>query len=266
MPAATTARKKLLAGASASMLGLPRREQSAGMRVLAAIKKPARNVYQRSFIKFWDDLVWTKDESRAGEVRKAPAWPMFRDMEEDLLTEKLLLFDKSRRVMASWFVCAFDIWLMAGGQDPRWPSLMRAVRNRQCVLASRKEKGFQGSAWFIESRVQFIAEELERRNIREAWPEWPTWKWTYCAGENSLGSRIDGVPQGADQCRGPGATFLHFEEVAAWEQAQASVESAKMTLLSDEGYGGHLCCLTTAKVGTYAADIVTDQIGTRGWD
>lgn len=249
------------------LLGEPRMGQAPtpAQKFAAALAGTKTNPYQRSFLRFWNDLVYTKDEARGGEVRKAPAWPMFRDIEEDLLTENRLLLDKSRRVMASWFVCAFDIWLMAGGQDPRWPALMLSTQNRQVVLASRKEKGFQGSAWFIESRVKFVAEELERRGIREVWPGWPTWKWTYTEGENSMGGKINGVPQGADQCRGPGALFLHFEEVSSWEQAQPSIESATMTLLGSDGIGGHICCITTAKVGTYAADLVLDRVGTRGW-
>lgn len=264
-------RRDLLAGAGAaglgSVLGTSRltREPAPAQRLAAALRGTEKNPYQRSFLRFWSELVWTVDEARAGQVRKAPDWPMFRDLEEDLLTENRLLLDKSRRVMASWFVCAFDIWLMAGGQDPRWPALMLSTQNRQVVLASRKEKGFQGSGWFIAKRVQFIAEELERRGIREVWPDWPTWEWKWCEGENSIGGKINGVPQGADQCRGPGALFLHFEEVAAWEQAQASIESATMTLLGSEGIGGHIACITTAKVGTYAADIVLDKVGERGW-
>jgi len=266
MPAATRTRD-LNARVTEALLGTGDRSPAEEWLTLQehAERGAVTNPYQRSYLKFWNDLVWTVDEARAGEVRKAPDWPMFADLEHDLLTERRLFLDKSRRVMASWFVCGFDIWLMAGGQDRRWPALMRSTHNRQIVLASRKEKGFQGSAWFIERRVQFIAEELERRGVRNVWPEWPTWTWTYCQGENSLGSKINGVPQGADQCRGPGATFLHFEEVAAWEEAQASIESASMTLLASEGYGGHLCALSTAAVGTYAAAVVLDQVDRREW-
>jgi hypothetical protein len=259
----TVSRRNLMAAGAAALVGPPR-PRTYSERLLAACPRP--NVYQRSFLKFWNDLVWTADEARAGEVRKAPAWPMFRDLEEDLLTERLLFLDKARRVMASWFVCGFDVWLLAGGQDPRWPALMRSRNNRQIILASRKKEDIQGSQWFLERRVQFIYEQLRERGIEKHWPGFPVFTFNKDGeGWTSTGSYINAVPQGKDQCRGPGATFLHFEEVAAWEQAQPSIESAKMTLLASEGFGGHICCLSTAAVGTYAADIVLDQINKRGW-
>lgn len=258
MPVKVSRRSVLAAGAAASLLG-PARVESAGERLLRLCPKP--NPYQRSYLKFWNDLVWTKDEAQAGEVRKAPAWDLFRDLEDDLLTEPLLFLDKSRRVLASWFVCGFDVWLMAGGQDPRWPALMRSRNNRQIILAASKMEDIQGSAWFMTERVSFITQELEQRGIREAWPGWPTWFWTKESGANSIGAHINPVPQGKDKCRGPGATLIHMEEVASWSEAQPSIESAKMTTQG----GGHCVALSTAQVGTYAADLVTDQIGERGW-
>jgi hypothetical protein len=235
------------------------RRVSDGARLLAHFAPP--NPYQRSYLTFWNELVYTKDEARAGEVRKAPAWPLFRDLEDDLMRFPLQLWDKSRRVMASWFMCAFDVWLMAGGQDPRWPSLMRSTRNRQVILASRKLEDIQGSAWFVEERVKFIVEQLEERGIRKHWPTFPEFTWSFAKGVASNGGRIDAVPQGKDSIRGPGATVIHAEEVASWPQAQPSIESAKMVTQG----GGHLVAITTAATDTYAADIVLDQIGDRRW-
>lgn len=223
-------------------------------------REAATNPFQRDFHKFLTELVWTKDEARAGVVRKVPDWPLFRDLTDDLITESLLFLDKSRRVMASWTVCAFDVWILAGGQDPRWPTLMLSTHNRQVILASRKLEDLQGSQWFLHERVKFIVDELERRNVREHWPGFPTFEWTASQGRASNGSNIDAVPQGANQMRGAGATVIHAEEVATWEQAQPSIESAKMVTQG----GGHMVCLSTAQVGTYAADLVLDKIGEAG--
>jgi hypothetical protein len=150
---------------------------------------------------------------------------------------------------------------MAGGQDERWPALMRSVRNRQVILASRKLEDLQGSAWFLRERVKFIVDELERRGIRSHWPEFPTFEWTFAEGRASNGSRINAVPQGADQMRGAGGTIIHAEECATWEQQQASIESAKLVTQG----GGHMVMVTTSRVGCYLADLVLDQVDSRGW-
>jgi hypothetical protein len=246
------------------LLGAPKPQTRADRLVAAVRKKKAEveaSVYQRDFHKFLTELVWTKDEARAGVVRQFPNHPYFLDLADDLLTESLLILDKSRRVLASWAVCAFDVWLLAGGQDPRWPTLMLSTQNRQVVLASRKLEDLQGSSWFLQNRVRFIVDELERRNVRERWPGFPTFEWSQTEGKASNGSRINAVPQGPHQMRGAGGTFIHGEECATWEQQQPSIEAAKLVTQG----GGHFCIITTAQVGCYLADVVLDQLGERGW-
>ena len=254
MAKATLTRKAAGAGASI-LLGEMQAPRSPGARLLE-LTRPA-NRYQRDFHAFLIELVWTVDESRAGEVRKFPDWPLFHDLCDDLMTEPLLFIDKSRRCLATWTASAFSVWLMAGGQDRRWSALMRSRSGRQIILASRKLEDIGGSAYFLRDRVRWMVEDLEGRGIREHWPEFPTFTWTFSEGRASNGSRISAVPQGKDQCRGPGATMVWMEEVSVWEAAQPSIESAKMTTQG----GGHCLLISTAQVGSYAADIVLDRIG-----
>jgi hypothetical protein len=232
--------------------------------------------YQDSFFRFLTDCVHTVDESRAGVVRPWPSgrgkdgksWDDYwQDFEDLLLTRKLLFLEKSRRVLASWCVCAFDVWLAAGGRDPRWKfteqdgsvihPLMQSASNRVIILACQRAEGEFGSEWFVEKRIKWIVEDLESRGIADRWPGWPRWSFRAGVADASNGSRIAGIPQGSNQMRGGGITFLHAEEVAFWIQARAAIGGAIPTLSSV----AHMCCLTTPQIGSFAQDIRDGKSG-----
>ena len=258
MAKATLTRK---AGAGASiLLGEVQALRSPGARLLE-LTRPL-NRYQSSFHAFLTELCYSQDEARGGEIRKFPDWAMFQDLCDDLMTEPLLFWNKSRRCMATWTAAAFSIWLMAGGVDRRWIALTKSIRNRQVIIASRKLEDIGGSAYFLRERVRWMVEDLEGRNIRDHWPDFPEFSWTFGEGRATNGSRISAVPQGRDQWRGAGTTLGWMEEVSTWEQAQASIEAAKMTTQG----GGHCLLISTSQVGSFAADLVLDRIGTnQGW-
>ena len=217
-------------------------------------EKPNR--YQTSFIDFMFERCYTKDEAKGGVVALLPKDPYIYDLADYYFENPLILVEKSRRVRVSWITCIFDIWIAAGGQDPRWPSLMRASGDRQVILASRKLQDIQGSQWFLEKRIKFVLDQLEERDIRSVWPAFPEWEWTASEIEFSNRSFISAIPQGADQARGPGATLIHVEELSTWEHAQESIEVMVPVL---EG-GGHLIAISTPKSNTYAHRIVSDEL------
>jgi len=251
-------------------IAMPRQETALEQAMILierqlALKNAVRNPYKYRFARFLKDCVWTIDEAGGGEVRKFPwgkgedgrSWTqIWLEMEDALLRSRLLMVEKSRRVLASWYVCAFDIWLAAGGQDPRWvnekgqPVLMRSDRNRQIVVAARKAEGLAGSEWFIERRIKTILDQFEIHG-RHLWPDFPEWKWTCGEVAFDTNSRITGVPQGSDQLRGAGITHAHLEEVAFWERAKASITGALPVIRG----GGHVTLITTANVGSYAKEI-----------
>ena len=198
-------------------------------------------------------LCWTKDEAAGGKVALMPDWPFLDDLAEDLILVPKLFVEKSRRVLASWLVCCFDVWVAAGGQDPRWPTLMNARGNRQVFVAARQ---FEQANWFLFERIKFLIEESVRRGLRQYWPDFPRWSWKEGLGVASNGSRISAVAQGADQLRGHGATFHHWEEVSFWERAKETVEGSVPTIRG----GGHICMITTANANSYAEMLVTGRI------
>lgn len=219
---------------------------------------PPANIYQADFYAFATECCWTADEARGGRVALMPQYPFLREMADALITCPLLFIEKSRRVLASWLCCCFDIWVAAGGQDPRWAELMLGTGNRQVFIIGQK---FESTAWFLKRRIKFICDQFEERGGRELWPEFPTWEWKEGEGEASNGSLVTAVGQGSDQVRGAGATALHVEEVAFLEKAQATIEGA----LPVVNGGGHVYMVSTPNAASYAKKLRDGQLKNQGW-
>jgi hypothetical protein len=261
--------KKLVGG----KLAPSKADQESKLAQIAAVARhigqltapPPKNLYQSNFHTFLTTLCYTKDEAAGGQVAKMPDYPYFPDLCDALVECHPLLIEKARRVLASWVVCAFDLWLVGGGQDPRWPALMKSTDNRKVVVASQKLEGEAGSAWFISDRIKFIYDEFEARGFREKyWPEFPKIEWKFGLARATNGGIISAIAQGADQARGIGATFVHVEELASWQMARESINVMLPTLRGkQEGEGGRLCAITTARSGCYAADIVQERLSNR---
>lgn len=267
MPPATRAKNRVMSPEALNvLLGAPKPLTRAEKLIQAVQKRReerAASVYQRDLWAF-AGLCYTKDEARS-RVAPMPRWDYLEEIGDAILTEPLLMIEKSRRVLASWYTCIVDVWVASGGIDPRWPSLMNGPGNRQVVIASRKLEGPQSSSWFLQNRVKFIVDQLEARGIRDHWPAFPEWEWSHAEARNSIGGKISAIAQGADQARGIAATLFHLEELAHLEQAQATVEAIIPTLFGQDTTGGHLVALCTAKVGGYAADIAMDMLGESVW-
>lgn len=226
------------------------------------------NPYQSDLYKFVTELVWTKDEARGGEVRQFPSYPFIRDYADDYIIEPLQMWEKSRRMLGSWFASAADLWVAAGGQDPRWlgqkttefpngiPVLMRSIENRQVIIAARKLEDIQGSSWFLNERVRFIYDQLVMRGIHEKWPGFPTFTFSETVARGSNGGRINAVPQGPDVFRGAGATMVRMEEGAFMSDFKRTLAGMGPTLTG----GGHCLVITTAESTSYAAEIALDKI------
>lgn len=250
----------------------PKEPETSAARVATlanAIRVRSRkSPWQTDLYRFVTELVWTKDEARGGDVRLFPAYPFIYDYAEDYITEPLQMWEKSRRMLGSWFACAGDLWIAAGGQDPRWlgpktdehpdgvPVLLKSTQNRQAIIAARKLEDIQGSAWFLNERVKFIYDQLVMRGIHEKWPDFPTFTFSETVAKGSNGGRINAVPQGPDVFRGAGATVVHMEEGAFMPDFKRTLSGMGPTLTG----GGHCLVITTAESSSYAADIALDKV------
>jgi hypothetical protein len=85
----------------------------------------AGNVYQASFYRFLTECCWTVDEAAGGEFALFPNDEYVRELCDILMVEPLTLLEKTRRVRATWLCSALEVWVCAGGRDPRWPALMK---------------------------------------------------------------------------------------------------------------------------------------------
>src|SRR5438105_1931169 len=220
------------------------------------------NPYQKSFTRFRTELCWTRDESRAGRVALIPDYPYLREVDDMLITKSPLFLTKSRRMLISWEVMAFSLWILAGGQDPRWvdgqgvPVLLHSTENRKVILASRKLEGENGSAEMLGERLRFLVDRFEEKGGREKWPDFPTFRWKFDRCVASNGSVCAALPQGSEQLRGSGITLGVLDEFAHWTEARSSLVSALQTLQG----GGHLVLVGTANRDSYAALIAMDKV------
>lgn len=235
---------------------LPLAEEMALQARLRELRRARQNVYQASFHRFLAECVYTKDEARGGRVARFPMDPYIGEVCDLLMTEPLTFIEKSRRTRITWLASALDLWLAGGGQDPRWPSLMLSTDNRQVIIACRKLEGLQGSAWILGERARFIYRQFEEKGCRELWPTFPRFEFKFAQARGSNGGLIDAVPQGEDQCRGPGASFIHGDEISHWEQAKASVGAMLPCALG----GGHVLLIGTPNVDSFAKDLRDGEI------
>lgn len=158
--------------------------------------------------------------------------------------------------MASWYVSAFDLWVAAGGQDPRWPALMQSQGNREVWIVAQQFEGVGGSDYFLQQYIKFIYEQLEDRRIRDYWPEFPVFKFVQGLARSSNGSHIRALPEGEHKSRGGGATLIHDEEFSAWKRAAQTLNIQRPCVKS----GGHIILVQTPVVGSYAAKIRNDEL------
>lgn len=260
----------------ASMTGAPlpvqRPEAEDPLELLHRIEQREReitvgNIYQRSFTAFRTSLCWTRDEARGGRVALMPDHAYLREVDDWLVTRNPLFVTKSRRMLISWEVISFALWILAGGQDPRWLDgqgnsvLMNSMGNRKVILSARKLEGENGSAELLGERMRFLVDRFEERGGREKWPDFPTFKWRFDRCTASNGSVCAAVPQGADQWRGSGVTLGVMDEFAHWSEARDSVATALQTTQG----GGHLVLIGTANRDSYAKLIALDEVEAGSW-
>ena len=214
------------------------------------------NPYQHSFHRFLTECVRTVDEAAGGHIAQFPDDPYNEEVCGYLIEKPLLFLEKARRVLMTWRVSALDLWVTAGGQDPRWPALMQSTGYRKVLIISKKE---EDAAWVLNERVKFIYDQLVERGIHEKWPGFPTFKFpdskvgTQAVASN--GSTIKAVAQGEKQVRQFGGTLIHYEEVNHSPDARQTVAAALPVLMGKDGLGGHIVLVGTPNINSYGCDL-----------
>lgn len=171
-----------------------------------------------------------------------PSYPYLKTLLDTFLTERVLLAEKSRKLLASWAGCAYASWLTIF-------NLSRTV-----FIASRKE---QGSCELVE-RCQFILSHL---------PEWhpliPKVRAYRASGGRTArlviedtDSTIEAVPEGSDQLRQFAASLVIADEVAHWEDFVSAWAAMRPSIESSDTSGGQLIMLTTPRADSPVREFV----------
>ena len=208
--------------------------------------------YQRDFHAFLTECCWTTDEASGGDIALFPNDPYIREICDYLIEEPLLFLEKSRRVRMTWTVSAFDLWIAAGGQDPRWPATLRSTGHRLVLLISKKS---EDAEWVLGERIRFIYEQATERGLREKWPGLPEFDFTVMKATASNGSAIRALPQGEKQVRQFGSSLIHYEELAHSDDARDTLAAALPTMMGKDGLGGKVVAICTPQVGSFAYDL-----------
>jgi hypothetical protein len=246
------------------MATLPRTEDEKRLAALAHFRRDQLANEERFKAHPWpflSEVVYTLDQSK-GSIRKYPGEPEEPDTHcrcngpkgggcisyrhhivNEWYRSNRICLPKSRRMMMSWTMLACHYWLA------------RYRFGSAIAIGSRKrgENWAQGSAELV-SRIRFIHEHLPptvpkvAMEIHFGWLHFPETK-----------SDIIAIAQGADQLRQYTFTAILADELAFWEEAQATYNAAIPTI---EG-GGRLTALSSAHPGFFR-QLCYDEVDQHG--
>ena len=218
---------------------------------------------------FVHDLCFTNDEmgrtlwefphpQRSHSVGMRRLGHAVDDIINRMLIEQRWMLSKSRRMLATWITTSMMVWLLLGGGHKRWTGrdLLPGTSHRQLFCVGRKE---DSSVYFLEKRYWYIIENIPLGGDGPHWTTlWPSWTLRRKAPRisNSFHNLVDGVAQGADQLRGPGALAVHVEEFAFHDRAEETFSGLAPTTKG----GGHIWGVTTPCGGTFGEQIYTGDI------
>jgi len=186
--------------------------------------------------------IWTLDSVKlsdpAGVIKKFPKHPWLREATEFWMDNPLTAWPKSRRMMMSWMAVWWHLWL--GMFFP----------GAHVYLQSENE---EKSNELIE-RAGFIYNHIPQDAFPR--PKLKNGKVLYChIGFPGLYSFLQGVPQGANQLRGPTASAVMLDEAAFWEHGRSSFAATRPCT---EG-GGRVTVISSAQNGWFR-DLCYDEI------
>lgn len=192
-----------------------------------------------------DGIIWTLDSAKLsdprGVIKPFPQHPWLREMTDEWLKADPPLFacPKSRRMTMSWLAIWWHLWLTMFfiGSHVYCQSLNEQLANDEIIER----------AGFIYNHIPDSAFPKPRlKHDRVSW---------CLISFPKLYSFMRGVPQGANQLRGPTATAVLMDEAAFWEKGRESFGATKP---ATEG-GGRVTVISSAQLGWYR-DLCFDEI------
>jgi hypothetical protein len=180
--------------------------------------------------------VFTADEHDPSIIAKPfPNKPYIHWMIEAWLTHKMMLWEKSRQIMASWTFCALYLW------DTQFGT------NRLSFIQSKKEEDSDA----LLTRCHFIYEH-QAPWLKALYPAVRTYAHLdfYSPGDKDQKlalNRLWAIPQGGDQLRQHTASGLFVDEAAFQPDLESSIRAAQPMLKG----GGRVDLVSSAEPGFF---------------
>jgi hypothetical protein len=190
-------------------------------------------------MEFFKTSVLTLDQADRRTPVKAFPWdkPYIAPILQKLLTERLLVIRKTRRMIISWTVQTFNLW-----------DAMFHIGRSIYVQSDKEEKSDE-----LIRRCKFVYDNLPSYTR----PIVPRAVYKYCQlSFPEIDSVIVGVPQGRDQLRQITASRIFGDEFAFWDKAEESYGSMRPTI---EG-GGQIVLVSTSFPGFFKKIVDDEQL------
>lgn len=190
-----------------------------------------------------DGIIWTLDSVKLsdpqGVIKKFPPHPWLRELTDIWMGCTLLAVPKSRRMMVSWLAIWWHLWLAMfyPGAHVYCQSLNEDTAHNEIIER----------AGFIYNHIPATA--FPRPRLKSDKVLWCLISFP------KLYSFMKGIPQGANQLRGPTASAVLMDEAAFWEKGRESFGATKPCT---EG-GGRVTLISSAQLGWYK-DVCFDTI------
>jgi len=194
----------------------------------AKIAKNMETYYRNPWAMVEDKCIFTLEETNLlNPIKPLPNHKWLHTITDIWLDEPLLAVFKSRRMIMSWTMVFLHLWLAM-------------FREGAAIffVSDKEEKSNE-----LIDRAEFIYKYIPEDMVLK-----PRMKRTYCHLEfPGLNSRIQGVPQGADQLRQFTATAILADEFAFWEKARETFMASKPTI---DG-GGKITLISSPREGFF---------------
>lgn len=174
--------------------------------------------YSTDFYAWLEEMVHTQDETTLA-VRRYPRLPLIQDLAHALMTERRLIFPKSRRMMLSWTLSCWGVWNVQ--YRKQWAGFIQ----------SRTE---EAAAFLIDKRCMFVMDHLEEPMLLRPYQTVRT--------KSGLIGRLNvpknnsylwGIAQGAEKIRGYTPSMIFMDEIEFQEEGHMALAAALHLLEHD---------------------------------
>lgn len=195
-------------------------------------------------LELFASFVKTKDEHADGTSAVKPFprrsdKPYIWEILDIVRVEQLLAIEKSRQLIVTWLMCLYCLWV-AKFHDHRLVFVQSKKEEDAANLVYNKDP--------INARISFMEYMLPEEMQSMDWDRgcsygqlaWPN------------GSKIWGIPEGAEKIRSYTASLIFADEFAFQPEAQEAYKAARPTISG----GGQFIAVSSANPGAFMRQLI----------